>query len=260
MAEPRIFAGTGRTKGALGDRDPIGDLLKKLRLRDEISDREAKVLRDSIGEIQRFKAGRTLVRTGEGITQSTLLIDGLVARFKDLSDGQRQIMEIHVDGDFVDLHGFILKRLDHNVGALTDVTVGFVPHEVLARITQEEPHLSRMLWLSTLMDASIQREHILSMGRRPALGRIGHLMCELCVRFEVIGQATERSFPLALTQVDIADATGLTAIHVNRMLRQLREQGLLTFKSGRVEILDWERLRSISEFDPTYLHLEYRPR
>ena len=241
-------------------RDPVDNLLKKLRLRDEITEREATVLRESISETQTFKAGRTIIRHGEPITRSTLLIDGLLSRYKDLSDGQRQIMEIHVDGDFVDLHGFVLKRLDHNVGALTDVTVAYCPHEVLARITEQEPHLARMLWLSTLMDASIQREHILSMGRRPALARIGHLMCELCIRMETIDLATERSFALPLTQVDIADATGLTAIHVNRMLRQLRERKLMTFRSGRVEILDWEGLQAVSEFDPTYLHLERRPR
>ena len=241
-------------------RDPVDDLVKKLRLRDEVSDREAKVLRDAIAEVQKIPAGRTLVRTGQAISQSTLLIDGLIARYKDLSDGQRQIMELHVAGDFVDLHGFLLKRLDHNVGALTAVSVGFVPHEALARITAEEPHLSRMLWLSTLMDASIQREHILSMGRRPALARIGHLLCELCIRLEVIGLAENRGFALPLTQLDLADATGLTAIHVNRMLRQLRERKLLTFRGGRVEIHDWEALQALSEFDPTYLHLERRPR
>ena len=233
----------------MGAKDPVADLVKKLRLRDEVSDREAEVLRSAIGQIQKFPAAKTLVRTGETVTQSTLL-----------ADGQRQIMEVHVAGDFVDLHGFLLKRLDHNVGALTAVTVAFVPHEALARITAEEPHLSRMLWLSTLMDASIQREQILSMGRRPALARIGHLLCELCMRLEVIGLAENRSFAFPLTQLDLADATGLTAIHVNRMLRQLRERKLLTFRGGRVEIHDWEGLQAVSDFDPTYLHLERRPR
>ena len=241
-------------------RDPVDDLLKKLRMRDEVSEAEAQVLRDSVSEVQKLKAGQTLVRTGESISRSTLLVDGLIARFKDLSDGQRQIMEVHVSGDFVDLHGFLLKRLDHNVGALSDVTVAYVPHQALATITAEQPHLSRMLWLSTLMDASIQREHILSMGRRPAMARIGHLMCELCIRLEVVGLASERRFRLPLTQVDLADATGLTAIHVNRMLRQLRERKLLTFRNGDVEIHDWEQLQGLSDFDPTYLHLERRPR
>ena len=246
--------------GSVAAEDPVENLLKKLRVRDEVSDHEASVLRNSIGEIQTVKAGQILVRNGESVSRSTLLVDGIVARFKDLSDGQRQIMEIHLRGDFVDLHGFLLKRLDHNVGALSAVTVAYVPHEALARITAEEPHLSRMLWLSTLMDASIQREHIMSMGRRGAQARIGHLMCEICIRLEIIGLAKQHVFSLPLTQIDLADATGLTAIHVNRMLRQLREQKLLTFRQGQVQIHDWERLQALSEFDPTYLHLERRPR
>jgi CRP-like cAMP-binding protein len=241
-------------------KDPVAALLLKLRIRDEVSEREADVLRSAIGEVQTFPTGKTLVRLGAPVIQSTLLIDGMVSRYRDMKDGQRQIMELHVAGDFVDLHGFLLKRLDHNIGTMTPVTVGFVPHQTLARITQEEPHLSRMLWLSTLMDASIQREHILSMGRRAALARIGHLMCELCIRFEVIGLAEDRSFALPLTQLDIADATGLTSIHVNRMLKQLREQKLLTFRGGRVQIHDWEGLQTVSDFDPTYLHLERQPR
>jgi CRP-like cAMP-binding protein len=241
-------------------RDPIADLLRKLRMRDEVTEREATILRSAITDTVKFPAGKTIVRIGAPISQSTLLVDGMISRYRDLKDGQRQIMELHVAGDFVDLHGFLLKRLDHNVGALTPATVAFVPHERLAQITAEEPHLARLLWLSTLMDASIQREQILSMGRRPAVARIGHLMCELCMRLEVIGLAENRSFDLPLTQLDLGDATGLTAIHVNRMLRELREQKLLTFRGGRVQIHDWEALQSLSDFDPTYLHIERRPR
>ncbi len=240
--------------------DPINGLVLKLRARDKLSDREADVLRSAIAEIQQFPAGRTLVAAGTPVSLSTLLIEGMIARYKDLSDGQRQIMELHVAGDFVDLHGFLLKRLDHNVGALTPVRVAYVPHDRLAQITAEEPHLSRLLWLSTLMDSAIQREHILSMGRRPALARVGHLLCELYTRLKLIGHADESGFSLPLTQLDLADATGLTAIHVNRMLRQLREQGILTFRGGRVEIQDWLRLSRMSDFDPAYLYLEHQPR
>ena len=244
----------------LTEPDPVGTLLLKLRRRDEVSAREEQVLRDSVAEIKSAPPGRTIVRSGQLLERSMLLIDGLIARFKDLSDGQRQIMEIHVAGDFTDLHGFPLKRLDHDVGALTQVSIGFVPHSALQRITEEEPHLARILWMSTLIDAAIQRERILSVGRRPARSRIAHLLCELYIRLELIGLARDLQYDLPLTQLDLGDATGLTAIHVNRMLRELRESGLLTFRGGRVEIHDWEELRRTAEFDPTYLHLECRPR
>lgn len=240
--------------------DPVEGLLRKLRVRDEVSAREETVLREAISGIETFPAARTIIREGAPLSRSTLLIDGLIGRYKDLSDGQRQIMEIHVPGDFADLHGFLLKRLDHNLGALTAVRVGYVPHDTLRLLTEREPHLVRMLWLSTLMDAAIQRERILSVGRRPALGRIAHLLCELYLRLGVVGLADDMSFALPLTQLDLADATGLTSVHVNRMLRQLREQGLLTFRGGRVTIHDWQRLQAAAEFDPAYLHIEHIPR
>lgn len=240
--------------------DPVGCLLLKLRVRDHVSEREEAVLREAIAEIETFRSGKTIIRAGQTLDRSALLIDGYVARYKDLAAGERQIMEVHLPGDFLDLHGFLLKKLDHDIGAITKVTIGFAPHVGLRRITEEEPHLARMLWLSTLMDASIQRERILSVGRRSALARIGHLLCELYVRLDLIGLADEMSYSLPFTQTDLADATGLTSVHVNRMLRELREQGLLTFRGGWVTIHDWDRLQSASEFDPIYLHAEHRPR
>lgn len=243
-----------------GGGDPIGCLLRKLRMRDHVSEREEQVLRAAVGGTEIFRAGKTIIRCGETLSRSALLTEGLVARYKDLSAGQRQIMEVHVPGDFTDLHGFPLKRLDHDVGAITAATIAWVPHEALYRITEDEPHLTRLLWLSTLMDSAIQRERILSVGRRPALARISHLLCELYIRLDVIGHADEMSYALPFTQADLADATGLTSVHVNRMLRELREEGLLTFRGGRVTIHDWQRLQDSAEFDPIYLHVEHRPR
>ena len=240
--------------------DAVGCLLLKLRVRDEVSGEQEEVLRAAISEIAQFRAGKTIVRSGETLTHSALLVEGLVGRYKDLSEGQRQIMEIHVPGDFLDLHGFLLKKLDHDVGALTPARIAWVPHAALSLITEQQPHLTRLLWLSTLMDASIQRERILSVGRRSARARIAHLICELYLRCEAVGLAAGMSYALPLTQVDLADATGLTSVHVNRMLRELREEGLVTFRGGRVTIHDWERLQTTADFDPIYLHAEHRPR
>jgi CRP-like cAMP-binding protein len=240
--------------------DPVAGLLLKLRSRDILSEHEEEVLRASIGEVADFRPGRTIVRAGASLTQSVLVLEGLVARYKDMSDGQRQIVEIHLSGDFVDLHGFLLKRLEHHVGTLSQARVAFVPHDCLRRITEEEPHLARMLWFSTLIDAAIQREKILSIGRRTAIARVAHLLCELAVRLETVGLAAGGRFALPLTQLDLADATGLTSVHVNRMLRKLRDEGLLTFRGGDVVIHDWDRLQRLAEFDPAYLYLERRPR
>lgn len=240
--------------------DPgVDRLLQKLRARDILDEEEEAVLRRSVAEVREAPAGRTLIRAGVTTSESTLLFEGLVCRYRDLADGQRQIMELHVPGDFLDLHSFLLKRLDHNVGAMTAVRYGLVPHEQLKRITEEHPHLARMLWFSTLLDAAIHRERILSVGRRPAIARIAHLMCEMVIRMQVVGLSDGNSCKLPITQSDIADATGLTSVHVNRMLKKLRDDGLMTFRGGEVVVNDWEGLQRIAEFDPAYLYLERRP-
>lgn len=234
--------------------------LTKLRIRDELSPEEEKVLRGAVAEIRELPAGKVAVRAGDVMEHSTLLLEGLCCRFKDLSDGQRQIMELHVAGDFVDLHSFLLKQLDHNVGTMTPVRIGLVPHARLREISEDQPHLSRLLWLSTLIDAAIHRERILSIGRRDALARLAHLFCELYVRLETVGRAGEWRYRLPITQGDLADASGLTSVHVNRMLKKLRGDGLLTFRGGEVVIHDWTELARRAEFDTGFLHLERRPR
>jgi CRP-like cAMP-binding protein len=238
--------------------EALAPLLLKFRARDLIGDEEADILRDSISGIRELPAGKLIVRAGVPLSECTLLVDGIVCRYKDLADGARQIMELHVAGDFLDLHSFLLKQLEHHVGSMTHVRMAMVPHEAIRRITETHPHLARALWFSTLLDAAIHREKILSVGRRSAVARIAHLLCELSVRLRVVGMADERSYKLPLTQADLADATGLTSIHVNRMLKQLRDGGLATFRGGEVVIHDWEGLRRIAEFDPRYLYLDRR--
>ena len=234
--------------------------LRKLRVRDAVSADEEAVLRDAVSEVREFAAQKTIVQAGVVLTHSTLLLEGIACRYKDLSEGQRQIMELHVAGDFLDIHGFLLKQLDHHVGAMTPVRVALVPHERLREITETQPHLARLLWFSTLIDAAVHREKILSIGRRSALARIAHIFCELLVRLRIVGLADDNGYALPLTQADLADSTGLTSVHVNRMLKKLRDENLLTFRGGEVAIGDWERLQRVAEFDPTYLHLERRPR
>ena len=240
--------------------DVLQRLLMKLRARDVLTGGEEELLRDSIATVETAPQDKLIVKAGVTLSQSILLVEGLVCRYKDLADGQRQIMEIHVPGDFIGLHGFLLKRLEHHLGSLTPVRLATVPHEKLRAITERHPHLARMLWFSTLLDAAIHRERILSVGRRSAISRIAHLICELYLRLEVIGLAEDGRYRLPLTQTDLADASGLTAVHVNRMLKQLRDQNLLTFRHGDVVIHEWDRLQRLAEFDDGYLYLERRPR
>ena len=238
----------------------IDKLLMKLRLRDTLSAAEEDALRALPCSIRRIPKRTTLIRRGEELRESTLLLDGMLGRYKDLRNGSRQISEVHVAGDFADLHSFSLKRLDHNVMSFTDCQVAQVPHERLKAITEQHPHLTRMLWLSTNIDASIHREWVLSLGRRTAISRVAHFFCELHARMDVVGVAEPDGFSLELTQMDLAECVGLTPVHVNRTLRALREQGLAEFRGGRVTITDMPGLRRVAEFDDMYLYLRSEPR
>lgn len=234
----------------------IGRHLQKLRLRDTIDATEEAALRGTILDTVSHPAGRTIVRAGEDLNYSTLLLDGLIARFKDLRNGQRQITHVHVPGDFADLHGFTLKRLDHALLALTPCTIARASHARLREITETMPHLTRVMWFSTNVDAAIHREWEVSLGRRSAIQRAAHLFCELQVRLGVVGLADADGYALEISQAELAECLGLTAVHVNRVLRDLRERGLVEFRGGRVSLHDFPGLRRLAEFDPGYLYLQ----
>ena len=238
---------------------PIETLLKKLRTRDEVSLKEEAALRDAVGEVCDHPADRVIIREGQELSTSTLLLDGFVCRYKDLRNAERQITALHVPGDFVDLHSFTLKRLDHNIMTLTPCRVALFPHTKLTGITETLPHLTRLLWFSTNLDAAIQREWELSLGRRTAVAKAAHLFCELRVRLSLIGMADEQGYQLKITQTELAECIGLTAVHVNRTLRELRERGLMEFRRGEVAIMDLPGLERLAEFRTNYLYLERRP-
>ena len=230
--------------------------LLKLRARDQVGPEEEQALRDAVSEVRTLSADEIVVHAGRVLAFSILLLDGIMCRYKDLSEGQRQITELHVPGDFADLHSFTLKRLDHNIMTLTPCRLAIVPHSALEKITERFPHLTRLLWFTTNLDAAIHREWEVSLGRRSALSRIAALFCEMKLRLEIVGMTEGLSYDLDLTQTDLAECVGLTPIHVNRTLKELREQGLVQFKSGRVTIHDWNGLVRVAEFDPAYLYLE----
>ena len=235
-------------------------LERKLQARDKLDDVERSLLRGLIDKEASYGAGEVIVREGVRQTHSQLLISGIAARSKQMEDGRRQITELHVPGDFVDLHSFLLKRLEHDVVALTRVRMALAPHERLATLSEQAPHLTRMLWLSTLIDAAIHREWIVSAGRRSALQQIGCLFCEIWTRYEVVGLTDGDKCPLPLTQAQLADACGLTPVHVNRVLQELRGEGLVIWRDGELVLPDRPRLAARAGFDPAYLSLECEPR
>ena len=232
----------------------------KLERRDVISAAERDVLEQAAGPEADFPAGSDLVREGDRPDHSILVVAGLSTRYRLMADGQRQITAIHVPGDFVDLHSLLLKEMDHSVGALSACHVVTFPHRHLVEITQHYPHLARLLWLMTLIDSAITREWVVAMGRRSAVEHLAHLICELYVRLDVIGMVHDHSFEFPITQMELGDVLGLSAVHVNRVLQELRGENLITWQGQTVCVLDWPRLQRRAAFEPDYLHLNREPR
>jgi CRP-like cAMP-binding protein len=234
---------------------------RKLERRDVLSAAEREALSAAAGARESHPAGSDLVREGDRPERSILVTQGFTTRYRVLADGQRQITAIHLPGDFVDLHSFLLHNMDHSVGALSNVRIVAFPHANLRQITERHPHLTRLLWLTTLLDSAIHREWIVAMGRRTAAQQLAHLICEIFARLHLVGLAEfDREVTLPITQIELGDTLGLSAVHVNRTLQQLRAEHLISWQGQSVRVLDWERLKRVAEFDPTYLHDEREPR
>lgn len=233
--------------------------LRKLRKRDTVDAAEERAIRDLVAETRRVKQHQVLIRREELLQQSILLVDGWLGRAVDLQSGERIFTQVHVAGDFADLHGFTLKRLDHDVIALAESTVAIVPHDRLTRMTSEFPHLARVYWFTTNVDAAIHRQWLVSIGRSAA-ARMAHLFCELSVRLEVAGLTRGETFDFPLTQDQLASCLSLTPVHVNRTLQLLRRQSLIDLANRRLTILDRPALQKLAEFNPSYLYLDRQPK
>ncbi len=226
-----------------------------LRSRNVWTREERAILEAAVSEYRSFDARATILRRGASIEVATLLLEGFVSRHVDGRDGLRQLVAMQAPGDFVDLHGYPLKSLDHDVGSLTPVKLAVIPHWKLWQIQNENPDLARKLWFLTVVDAAIHRKWMFRLGRLKAVQRLAHFLCETNARLFAIGLSDGRRFALPLTQFDLADVCGLTSVHVNRVMRELRERGLCTMRAGSVEILDFAGLMRLGAFEPGYLYL-----
>lgn len=236
-------------------------LLLKLQQRDHLSAEEKAVVKDLCNASRTFAPGEPLVREGDRPGHSSIVESGWAGRVKFVGEGAaRTISALHLAGDFIDLHSFLLKPMDHAVIALTECRMSLVPHDRLRIATEKYPHLARLFWLDTLVDAAIHRSWIACLGRRSAAQRLAHLFCELLIRCQVVGRVEELSYDLPLTQTVLADTLGITTTHLNRSLQELRAKELIRFGSGRLRILNWDRLRELADFDPAYLNMTCEPR
>ena len=236
-------------------------LIRKLEQFTRLSSDDKRALEQAAAQrVRRLAPREDLIREGDKPRQVNLILDGWACRYKVLEDGRRQIQAFLVPGDICDLRMFILKQMDHSVAALTSLTVAEIPSGTILDLTQNSPRLSHALWWNSLVEEAIAREWISVLGQREAIERLAHLFCELCLRLRGVGltngHADGIAFEMPLTQEQLADATGITTVHVNRTLQQMREQGLILLKGKTLIIPDLESLKAVALFNPNYLHLD----
>lgn len=249
-----------RKEGIEGMPSAIKLLMASLRRRDVLPSGEAEMLEALQLRKADFSKGEEIVADGSRPQASCLLEQGLAARSVVRANGSRQLTALHIGGDFIDLHGLTLRKMDHGVVALTACKAVFVRHEEIRAITERAPHLTRLLWMLTTVDAAIQRRMTALMGRHTPLERLGHLLCEMYVRMEAVGLAQEHQFELPVTQAVLADLLGLSVVHTNRTVQDLRATGLVSWNQHDIRIHDFPKLAKLSGFDAAYLSIQCEPR
>ena len=236
------------------DNDGLSRVVRKLDRLALLTEADRDAIRSLPFRVETLPADHFLVREGDAANDCCILLQGYACRHKTTSTGERQIVSFHLPGDILDLQHLLLSRADHNLQTISSATVARVPSAQLRQVAQERPAVSEALWRDTLIDASIFREWVLNVGRRDGRSRIAHLLCEFAARRDAAGLGRPQQSALPLAQGHIADATGMTAVHVNRVLHALAATGAIQRQERKLEIRDWARLRQIADFDPAYLH------
>jgi CRP-like cAMP-binding protein len=241
------------------DTNVMNVFIRKLESIARLSTKERQAIQSLPVKARVLQPRQDIVRDGDKPSQCCLILDGWACRYKLVGEGQRQIFSFHIAGDIPDLQSLHIHTMDHSLCTLTKATVGFIPHGSLRDLTARFPSIAAVLWRDTLIDTGIFREWMVGMGRRSAFEQVAHLFCELYLKLQAVGLAGSYRCPLPLTQVDLADALGLTNVHVNRVLQEMRGKSLITLRGHTLVLEAWNELVRVSEFDPTYLHLEKRP-
>lgn len=229
-------------------------LIRRLRTSAGISDEDIQEIHTLPITVKEYAAERAVVRDGERASECCLIIEGFCARSKTIADGKRQILSIHIPGEIPDLMSLFLHVMDHDLSTLTACRLGFIQHETLQKLHRRRPNVAEIFWRDTLIDAAMFREWIVNVGQRPAPARLAHVIVELRERLKVVGRVTGDSFDMPLTQEQIGEALGVTAVHANRVIKQLRQDGIVDFHRGRVTVLSENKLLELADFDGRYLH------
>ncbi|HYG30439.1 MAG TPA: Crp/Fnr family transcriptional regulator [Allosphingosinicella sp.] len=234
----------------------IERVVRRLETRAPLDEADRDGLRALPFVYRSLDAATYLVREGETPEYCMMLLSGFAYRHKVTGQGDRQILSVHMPGELLDLQNSYLAVADHNVQALTRVELASVPIAALQALAASRPQIARAMWIDTLIDAAIFREWIVNVGRRDSITRISHLLCEFALRLRAAGLGDEQGYTLPMTQEQLADATGLTPVHVNRVLQELGRRSLIDRQKRAVTIVDWDRLRRVGDFSSRYLHIE----
>lgn len=231
-------------------------MVRKLSSIFPLSDEEKQAIHDLPMQVLSPKRDQDIVRIGDKPSHCCLVLEGFTYVYKMTLEGKRQILALYVPGDIPDLQSLHLKTMDISVAPIHPCTVGFIQHDDLRRMYERYPRLTAVLWRETLVHASIHREWLLNNGQRAAYARLAHLLCELLIRLSAVGLVKNGTFHLPITQNELADATGVTSVHMNRIFQALRADGLIETQGKKIQVLNWEKLKQACGFDPLYLQLE----
>jgi CRP-like cAMP-binding protein len=239
-----------------GSNDKPGQyLIAKLNAFTRIAGESAEAVNEMASRrIVSVDRGQDIISEGEEPRTVNLLVEGWACRYKMMEDGRRQILAFFVPGDLADLHVYILNAIDHSISAITPVKYARLAPKEFEDISDAHPKLLRALWWESLVTDSIQREWLVSVGQRDALESVAHLACELFLRLKTVGMCAGNRCEFPLTQVDIADALGMTQPHVSRTISELNKTGVATLRRGMLEVTDLNRLKKLAVFNSNYLH------
>ena len=230
-------------------------LIRKLESTSPLAPNEKAALLRLPISVRTIAGDQDIIREGDTPPQCCLVATGLVCRYCLTATVKRQILSFHISGDIPDLQSLHLSVMDHSLATLVPCTLAFIQHGDLRTLICSHPRLGDLFWRDTLIDAAVFRQWMVCMGRRSAKSHLAHLLCELLVRMKAVGLVEEYAFKLSATQAELGDAMGISTVHVNRVLQELRDEGLICLKGATVRVLDWEGLKRRGEFDLTYLHL-----
>ena len=230
-------------------------LIRKLESIAPLAPEEKAALQRLPLRLKTVAADQDIVSEGDTPSECCLLVEGFACRYNVTVQGKRQILSFHISGDIPDLQSLHLSVMDHSLGTLIPCKLAFVRHDDLRNLMRKHPRLADLFWRDTLIDAAVFRQWTVNVGRRQSPARMAHVLCELLVRLRAVELAEDHAFDLPVTQGELADALGITPVHVNRVLQELRGAGLIALHGKTLKVLDWEALKEVGEFDPTYLHL-----